>query len=191
MIVGDDFWVHKQDRFVGDPPIQNKFSNFLQRALKIAAQSSDITSDGKSPKPETIRMLDTPVLNLVSRALDYASTRQDVLANNIANANTPGFRRKDASFEDVLAMAQGGSAARISQIKNNARHMFGSGDNATSDVEIVETNDGAMRVDGNNVDMDAEMSRLAQNQIYYQALGQIASGQFSSLKYVISGGSGG
>lgn len=132
-------------------------------------------------------MLDTPTLTLLSTALDYASTRQEVLANNIANANTPGYRRKEASFEDVLATAQGGAPARIAQINSNSRRFFATGVNGRAPVEVIETDEGSMRMDGNNVDMDAEMSRLAQNQIYYTTCSQLASGQFMNLKSVIEG----
>ncbi|MDR3710580.1 MAG: flagellar basal body rod protein FlgB [Capsulimonadaceae bacterium] len=132
-------------------------------------------------------MLDTPTLNVLSRALDYASTRQEVLANNIANANTPGYRRKEASFEDVLATAEGGAPARIAQINASSRRFRENGINGRPTVEVIETDDGAMRIDGNNVDMDAEMSRLAQNQIYYDTCAQLTSGQFTSLKSVIEG----
>ena len=132
-------------------------------------------------------MLETPTLNVLSRALDYASTRQEVLANNIANANTPGYRRKEASFDDVLATAQGGAPARVAQINASSRRLFLTGDNGRYPVEVYETDDGAMRIDGSNVDMDAEMSRLAQNQIYFDGCAQLMTGQFINLKSVIEG----
>ena len=132
-------------------------------------------------------MLDTPTLTLLNKALDYASTRQEVLANNIANSNTPGYHRKDASFADVLAYAEGGAPARIAQINDNSRHFFASGQNGQTPVEVIETGEGAMRMDGNNVDMDAEMSRLAQNQIYYDTCTQLMSTQFVNLKSIIEG----
>lgn len=132
-------------------------------------------------------MLETPTLNLLERALDYASTRQEVLSNNISNANTPTYRRKDVSFADIMAMANGGTAARISQIDQTTRKMFSGGLSGKTGFDIVETGEGSMRVDGNNVDMDAEMSRLAQNQIYYEACSQLTGGQFLSLTNVIKG----
>ena len=132
-------------------------------------------------------MLDTPLVSLFSRALDYASTRQEVLANNIANINTPGYKRHDVSFDDVLAEAEGGAFARIADIKRTARHMFVEGKLGSSSVEITTPDGGAMRVDGNNVDMDSEMSTLAQNQVYYQTISQMTTGAFSDLKAVIRG----
>jgi len=132
-------------------------------------------------------MLETPTLNLLERALDYASTRQEVLSNNISNANTPAYRRKDVSFDDILALASGGTASRISQIKTTTRQMFSGGLSGKTGFDIVETGEGSMRVDGNNVDMDAEMSRLAQNQIYYETCSQLTGGQFTALSNVIKG----
>ena len=134
-------------------------------------------------------MLDTPTLNLLTRALDYSSTRETVLSNNIANINTPGYKRKDASFADVLAESEGGAAADISHLRARGRQLFGQ-DGQNGSVEVIQSGGGAMRLDGNNIDMDSEMSSLAQNQVYYQALTQLTSSQFSGLKYVISGGSG-
>jgi flagellar basal-body rod protein FlgB len=53
---------------------------------------------------------------------------------------------------------------------------------------LVTDTSGAMRADGNNVDVDTEMSKLAKNQIYYQAVSEFMGDQLSNLKYVISGG---
>ena len=121
-------------------------------------------------------MLETPTLSLIERALDYSSTRQEALADNIANIDTPGYQRKDASFESVLAAANDSDGAGAPLIGQT---------NDPRDFPIGPSSAGPMRVDGNNVDMDAEMAKLAQNQIYYQTLTELAGRQFSDLKYVI------
>ena len=160
----------------------------MEGGLKIPDQSADCYSIYTDFRLEMTRpMLDTPLLSLMSRALDYASTRQEVLSNNIANVNTPGYKRHDASFDEVMAMAQGGAYARISDIKTQTRHMFTAGKQGSSSVEITTPAGGSMRVDGNNVDMDSEMSTLASNQIYYQTISQLTSGTFADLKAVIKG----
>ncbi len=132
-------------------------------------------------------MLETPTLSLMERALDYASKRQDALADNVANIDTPGYQRKDASFSDVLAAAstdQDDAGAPLTGLQSDPRDIP-IGPNAAGPIQVVTDHSGAMRQDGNNIDMDAEMAKLAQNQVYYQTLTEIVSRQFSDLKYVI------
>ena len=131
-------------------------------------------------------MLETPTLSLVERALDYASKRQEALADNIANIDTPGYQRKDASFADVLAASNGGDASgQLAGLTADPRDIP-IGPRADGAIQVETDPSGPMRIDGNNVDIDAEMARLAQNQVYYQTLTEIAGRQFSDMKYVIS-----
>jgi len=132
-------------------------------------------------------MLETPTLNLLERALDFASVRQEALANNIANTNTAGYQRKEASFASVLSYAQGENAQAQAGINNSTRYFYGSSASRKVPIDIYETGEGSVRQDGNNVDMDAEMARLAQNQVYYETCTQLTGYQFSNLKSVIEG----
>lgn len=132
-------------------------------------------------------MLETPTLNMLERALDYASVRQEALSNNIANINTPGYRRKDVSFDSVLAYAQGENAQRQAGINEATREFFGPSNEDPISMDLYEPDEGSVRVDQNNVDMDAEMGRLAQNQVYYETCSQLVSTQFSTLKSIIEG----
>jgi flagellar basal-body rod protein FlgB len=61
-------------------------------------------------------------------------------------------------------------------------------DSSSPTPDVVTDNNGSMRADGNNVDIDAESARLAAAQIYYQGTAQLLQNQFSNLKYVIGGG---
>lgn len=136
-------------------------------------------------------MIDTPLLSVLQSAMDYASTRQEALADNIANIDTPGYQRKDASFASVLASAadsssQSGAATLTLQAKeDNPSDIEFPGASSAGNVQVETDATGAMRADGNNVDMDVEMGRLAKNQIYYEGLSQLVSGQFAGLKFVI------
>jgi flagellar basal-body rod protein FlgB len=142
-------------------------------------------------------MLDSPLMSLLEKSLDYSSTQQSALSANISNINTPGYVRKDASFASVLASASEpdqaldtplpGITDQPGQLPINAAYAS-QGLSSSDDIPIVSDHSGAMRSDGNNIDIDTEMSKLAQNQIYYQALTQFESGQLSGLKYVIGGG---
>lgn len=109
----------------------------------------------------------------LTRALDAASLRHDTIAGNLANVNTPGYRRHDVAFslppesEDEI----GGDA----------------GFRASGAPMVVEDPNGPMRSDGNSVDPDAESAHLAENEITYSALTQALSAQFSALRIVITG----
>ncbi|MEO6867449.1 MAG: flagellar basal body rod protein FlgB [Gaiellales bacterium] len=109
-------------------------------------------------------------------ALGAAGKRQEVLANNLANVNTPGYKRMDVEFDGMLAKAV--DAARA-------------GDRASIDAMRpgVSTDDSiAVRADGNSVDVDQEMAHLAENNIRYNALVQLSQKKLETLKYVISDG---
>jgi flagellar basal-body rod protein FlgB len=109
-------------------------------------------------------------------ALGAAGKRQEVLANNLANVNTPGYKRLDVEFDGMLAKAV--DAARA-------------GDRSTLDAMRpgVSTDDSvAVRADGNSVDVDQEMAFLAENNIRYNALVQLSQKKLETLKYVISDG---
>jgi len=96
----------------------------------------------------------------LDRALTGAAARQQALANNIANANTPLFKRSDVDFQSSLAQALNGGASpdQLQQL----------------DFQPQVDNTSSIRVDGNNVDMDQEMASLAGNTITYQALVAVA-----------------
>jgi flagellar basal-body rod protein FlgB len=109
-------------------------------------------------------------------ALGAAGKRQEVLANNLANVNTPGYKRLDVEFDGMLAKAV--DAARA-------------GDRSQLDAlrPGVSTDDQvAVRADGNSVDVDQEMAFLAENNIRYNALVQLTQKKIEGLKYVISDG---
>ena len=114
-----------------------------------------------------MQLFDNTELGL-QRAIEGAGLRQQVLAQNIANANTPGYRRKDVDFHDALrtAMGEGGPALK--------------------DVGFsVQTDQSATRADGNGVDIDVESANLAENGLEYQALVQVARGRLDILDSAI------
>lgn len=109
-------------------------------------------------------------------ALGAAGTRHQVLANNIANVNTPGFKRSDVDFDGQLAKAldaaKDGDPAALDKLEPTVSFQGGT----------------TMRADGNNVDIDNEMASLAENNVRYNALVQMAAKQLNMLEYVISDG---
>ena len=130
--------------------------------------------------------MDFPTINALQQALNTGSARIQAIANNMANVNTPGYKRKDVSFSDSLDDAQN-DLQTVTLKKTDPRHMD-TDDSPPSTVNFITDNSGSMRADGNNVDIDAESSRLAAASIYYQGAAQLMQNQFSGLKYVITGG---
>lgn len=127
---------------------------------------------------------------LTQRALEAATIRKDVISQNIANDDTPGYKRKSVSFEEFLNAAEIGQG--MSGYRTNPRHIS-IGKHSVMDVPISISEDNSdtnMRLDGNNVDMDNEMSQLAKNQIKYNALIEQLNAQFNSLKTAIKEGRG-
>ncbi|MBI4734237.1 MAG: flagellar basal body rod protein FlgB [Rubrobacteridae bacterium] len=132
-------------------------------------------------------LFSTDSMIALDKGLDAMALRQQVIANNVANINTPGFRKQDVSFEDELAAA-------IDSKQSSRAFRSKAGGSATgnplNDIEIkVSTVKGtSMRYDGNSVDIDEEMSKLAETNIRYQAMSKLMSERFGGLKTVINGG---
>ncbi|MBT0953592.1 flagellar basal body rod protein FlgB [Bacillus velezensis] len=118
----------------------------------------------------------------LENALGRADIKQKVLTNNIANIDTPNYKAKKVSFRNLLDQETSNREA----VKTDYRHVdfTGSGD----DYSIVSSSDTSYQQNGNNVDIDKEMTDLAENQINYQALVERMSGKFNSLKTVLTGG---
>ncbi|HEY1597295.1 MAG TPA: flagellar basal body rod protein FlgB [Thermoleophilaceae bacterium] len=107
---------------------------------------------------------------MLNAAIRGSGLRQTALAQNVANANTPGYQRKDVDFESALsaAMADG---------QNPDTLQFG-----------VQTDASApMQPDGNSVDIDTESSKLAENGLDYESLITVAKGRFDILKSAMGG----
>lgn len=139
------------------------------------------------------RLLSTEMMDLVQRSLDAAALSHKVIANNIANVDTPGFKRSDVAFGDQLKMAldaRAGVDPSLELTRTDARH-FDVGtapDLDTVQPRVVTDVTSNLRNDGNNVDIDQEVSRLAENTVWYQTLSQITQKQFSELQTAITEG---
>jgi flagellar basal-body rod protein FlgB len=134
---------------------------------------------------------DIAAIQLLQNALDVSQLRQRVYANNIANVDTPGFKRQDVNFESLLAAnmsesPQSGFGQRYIPIPDMASVNL----SQALQVQPQVVTDTSTTVDnnGNNVDVDAEMSKLAENQIHYNAIVQDLQSRFSRLKNAINGG---
>jgi flagellar basal-body rod protein FlgB len=104
-------------------------------------------------------------------AIRGAGMRQTVLSQNIANANTPGYQRKDVDFQSALAQAMGAGTS-------------------PDQVQFSVTTDGSapMQADGNSVDADTESAKLAENGLTYESLVSIAKGRLDIISAAIGSG---
>lgn len=127
-------------------------------------------------------------LNLREKALDAAWTRNEVIAQNIANVDTPGYKKSTVSFEEYLEDALDPDAFK--GFTTDSRHIqIGGGDVENAKIRISKQYDNlSTRLDGNNVDIESEMASLAKNDIRYYTLAQSVSGSYQRLKSVIREG---
>ena len=109
-----------------------------------------------------------------------------MISNNVANVNTPGFKKSDVVFESLLR-DQLGDGKRLQMARTNEKH-YPQVTGAVPKAQVQVQKDTSIRLDGNNVDIDAEMAGMAKNSIYYQAVAQDIGRYFTSLKNAIKGG---
>jgi flagellar basal-body rod protein FlgB len=123
---------------------------------------------------------------ILEKAMDAAWMRNETISNNIANVNTPGYKKSYVRFEELLADAA--DKFQISGIKKDGKFLpIGSDRSISVNPEIVQEDSTSMRRDGNNVDIDVEMAELAKNTIKYNALIAQMSKEFSKIKLAING----
>ncbi len=130
-------------------------------------------------------ILSSPRVAVLEQALSASSLRQKVISNNIANVNTPLYKKSEVSFESMLQSAIG--VDKLPMVKTNEKHLTLQRDNIPS-PEVTVVNSTSIRTDGNNVDVDVEMAELAKNNIYYNAVVQQMSSYFSGIKSAIKEG---
>ena len=120
-------------------------------------------------------------VNVLDKAADASWKRETVLANNIANVNTPGYKRKDLDFEGVLKQELGRCKHTSLDTKIDNLHM----DHLNPSV-YTDLSNYSYRLDGNNVDIDVEEVEYASEQIRYQGLTAGINNEFNRMKTVIS-----
>lgn len=120
----------------------------------------------------------------LENSLDYATVKNQTLANNIANVDTPNYKTKDVAFKDVLSNELNSS---VRTKRTRPEHM--SSDNTLHNTfRVFEKSNTNYSHNGNNVDVDKEMTNLAKNQLYYQSIVDRMNGKFHNLQTVIRGG---
>jgi len=113
-------------------------------------------------------------LELMNKVLGAASLRHKVIANNIANVNTPGYRSKEVAFDKEFEEALGNGRAE---------------DALRVEPKLFSPDTGTTRMDGNNVDMEKELARLQKNATIYNVIAQMIGKRLASYKEAIGGSS--
>ncbi|MBN1576156.1 MAG: flagellar basal body rod protein FlgB [Chitinispirillaceae bacterium] len=125
-------------------------------------------------------------LPLLSRTMDAAMLRSRVIANNIANVTTPGYRRVEVSFEEQLRTAL--DRTRLQGAKTDDQHLdMGRKNLSEVNAEAYHPYDPTQPSGVNNVDIDMEMAKLAETQIQYNFAVKFGQGMFRKLNAAIQG----
>lgn len=126
-------------------------------------------------------------IDLLSKGLSAYSLRNKVISNNISNVETPNYKREDVKFEDILKKSLNnkpleGYFTNGKHIKINSKNLDG------VEPKIYTDKNTKSRLDGNNVDIDVEMSELSKNSIKFNVVTQQLSGYFKKIKSAITEG---
>lgn len=117
-------------------------------------------------------------------ALDGLSNRQEAIGSNLANVDTPGYKAQDVDFRSTLLKAVN-SNQNLQIASTNKAHL--AAPMPADRIQIQLRKGGTVRADGNNVDVDVELTEMTETVIQYQALSQLISKKFIGLKNIIAG----
>lgn len=129
-------------------------------------------------------------LGVHAAALDVRAKRGELIANNLANADTPGYQARDIDFRQALARAAGEQTSGVSLSTTNAGHIGGgtNGANGATNPDLKYRTPLAPALDGNTVDAQIEQAAFAENSVRYQATLTMLNGKFRALMTAITGG---
>ena len=139
-----------------------------------------------------MKIFDTTLTRL-EESLDVRLVEHNVLAGNIANADTPGYRPKELDFSQAMAAAEQSGADGMAA--TDPRHLGvggaageGSRTSAAATMLVREGRGGSPSIDGNEVDLDRTMAGLAENGLQYGASARAAGKKLAILRYAVDGG---
>ncbi len=136
--------------------------------------------------PAANRLMDRTI-NILSRALDYRAKRHTVIAGNLANIDTPGYKPKDIEFDETLRQALERDSLPLK--KTHKSHIGKGGINVRSNGTYFPIKEAPRGVSGDReLDIDTEMAKMAKNNLLYEATVKMLSKKFDELRSVIEGG---
>jgi flagellar basal-body rod protein FlgB len=125
-------------------------------------------------------------ISILHSALNASNLRQDVISNNIANAETPGYKSKQVVFENILKQ-QLLNQTNFKGTRTDSRHFNIGLPSNLPQPEVVELTETIIQNSGNNVDIEEEMTRLSKNALWYYTLTQQLNSEFQKLSIAIKG----
>ena len=122
-------------------------------------------------------------INALDNTADVSWQRETLIMNNMANNDTPGYKRQDIEFESVLRRELIGTHERsleraVNKLDDDGKQIEG--------IEYTDYENYSYRLDGNNVDMDTENVELASEQLRYQTLMTSATNEINRFKSVLT-----
>ena len=126
-------------------------------------------------------------MDLMQKGLSAAWTRNAVIRNNIANIETPGFKASYVEFESLLAKSlEEGNF--VGTRTHSGHRVIGTGDFSNVRAMIRQSRELSMRADGNNVDIESENVRMAQNSLFYNTVMEKLNSEIRRLRMALSEG---
>ena len=127
-------------------------------------------------------------ISILEKSLDMRSMKHNLLVSNIANKDTPNYKAFDLAVEEEMQKLTGTNKT-VNLWKTQSGH-FDAKSETCSEVSITKPSNGfGQNIDGNTVDIEKEMTNLAENNLLYDAMAQIMRKKLQGLKVVIQGGS--
>lgn len=138
------------------------------------------------------QILHSSNFNYLPRAMTAATMRHEILSQNIANVNTPNYRRSVVDFEDALANELYGNEeeteGKLQMVRTRDNHLPAEHVPKHAVPTVIDDNTTIMRTDHNNVDIDIEMSSMLKNQLYFNALAGQFRAHVNKVRNVITSG---
>ncbi len=125
-------------------------------------------------------------MKALTTSLNFRKLRNDIIASNIANSETPGYKAKKIDFEEALARAIEVDDQPSPLVGDTQHYNVGSGEVNQLEPEIYDDPNGIVSEDGNTVNRDMELSEMAENKILYDASVQLMNKKLGLMKYTIN-----
>lgn len=120
-------------------------------------------------------------------ALSLRGARQELLASNIANADTPGYKARDINFAAALQNAVAGSSVKLPLATSSSLHLEGNSGSTVMGAPVLYRRPVQPSADGNTVDMDVERAQFADNALRYEASVKFTSDELKDMLTALQG----
>jgi flagellar basal-body rod protein FlgB len=126
-------------------------------------------------------------VNLLGKGMDATWLRNEVISNNIANADTVGFKASSVQFEEIMAAALGAGDGKLEMAATHEKHISKSAPSVDDVKPVVVTDESSsVRYDENSVNIESEMAALAKNTIHYYSMVSKINSEFRKLDMAIN-----